>query len=399
MSFLFKLSGIFYLLGGGIALIATSFRRREQGSAIESRSAAVMVSGILVLVVLLLSVPLGRAGLAELVRFLVPLGLIVGALIWREWRDGGQPWSARRRALLATLGPFALGALLSVAVYALFLLTLGALAQTIDGVLIKPFRRMDSAMMHPPPPLALIYSMVIGVLLVRWARGRFAAILAIAGAVLAGYIVVASGANPAIYGMGVLAAWGLPVLAAAGAAWILIARSAGTDARSTDAAITIVAIACSTLLVEFPFAAPIYLLYTIPLAMLALTAVVRAAGRTAVPLQLVVAGFLLVFGLVRVTPGAVESFGSRFAPTDETVRLKLERGGLRVRAADAARYEALIGIVQALARDRILWAGPDTPEVYFLSGVPNQTRTLFDFLDVSAATVPLLERIRAANPA
>ena len=178
----------------------------------------------------------------------------------------------------------------------------------------------------------------------------------------------------------------------------MIARRPGTENRPTNAAITIVAIACSILLVEFPFAAPIYLLYTIPFAMLALTAVVRTAGRTPVALQLVVAGFLLVFGLVRVTPGAVESFGSRFVPTDETVRLKLERGGLRVRAADAARYEALIGIVQTLAHDRVLWAGPDTPEVYFLSGVPNRTRTLFDFLDVAAATVPLLERIRAANP-
>ena len=147
---------------------------------------------------------------------------------------------------------------------------------------------------------------------------------------------------------------------------------------------------------EFPFAAPIYLLYTIPLSMLALAAVVGAAGRTPAAVQLVVVVFLLVFGLVRVTPGAVESFGSRFVETDETVRLKLARSGLRVRAADATRYEALIGAVQVLAKGRTLWAGPDAPEVYFLSGVPNQTRTLFDFLDVTAGTVPLIERVRAA---
>jgi hypothetical protein len=189
----------------------------------------------------------------------------------------------------------------------------------------------------------------------------------------------------------------LPVLAAAGAAWLVITRGSGAADRSTDAAIVITAVACSTLLVEFPFAAPIYLLYTIPIAMLALTAVVRAAGLTPVPLQLVVAGFLLVFGLVRVTPGSVESFGSRFAATDETTRLKLDRGGLRVRATDAQRYEGLVGAVQSLASGRTLWAGPDAPEVYFLSGVPNQTRTLFDFLDVTAGRVPLIERVRAAG--
>ena len=170
ISFLFKLSGIFYLLGGGIALIATSFRSQQHEVTRRSRSGAALVSVILTLVVILLSVPLGRAGFGELVRFLVPLGLIISALIWREWRDGGEPWLPRVRALVATLGPFALGALIPVAVYAVFLLAVGALPQTIDGVLIKPFRRMDSAMMHPPPPIALMYSMVIGALLVRWAR-------------------------------------------------------------------------------------------------------------------------------------------------------------------------------------------------------------------------------------
>ena len=69
-----------------------------------------------------------------------------------------------------------------------------------------------------------------------------------------------------------------------------------------------------------------------------------------------------------------------------------------MRATDAARYEALIGAVQVLAPGRTLWAGPDAPEVYFLSGVPNRTRTLFDFLDVTAATVPLIDRIRAVQP-
>jgi hypothetical protein len=400
ISFLFKLSGVFYLLGGGIALVATSFRGQTNGAAVTSRprSGAAVAAVILLVPMVLLAVPISRAGIPEMVRFLLPLGLIVVTLIWREWTYGGEAALARARALFATVGPFALGALLPVAVYAVFLLWMDALPQTIQGVLVQPFRRMDSAMMHPPPPTALMFSMVLGLLLVRWASGRGAAMLAVISAALLGLVVYASGDSPGIYGMGIFAAWGLPVLAAAGAAWLVSTRGADAGDRLTNSAVAITAIACSTLLVEFPFAAPIYLLYTIPLAMLALTAVVRAAGRTPIPLQFVVAGSLLVFGLVRVTPGAVETFGSRFVPTDETVRLKLERGGLRVRAADAARYEALIGAVQTLAEGRTLWAGPDAPEVYFLSKVPNQTRTLFDFLDATAATVPLIERVRAAHP-
>jgi hypothetical protein len=131
--------------------------------------------------------------------------------------------------------------------------------------------------------------------------------------------------------------------------------------------------------------------------MVALAAVVGAAGRSSASVQLVIVVFLLVFGLVRVTPGSVESFGSRFIESDETVPMKLPRSGLRVRASDAGRYEALIGAVQVLAKDRTLWAGPDAPEVYFLSGVPNRTRTLFDFLDVTAGAVPLIERVHAVQ--
>ena len=395
ISFLFKLSGIFYLLGGGIALMATSFRSKPDGVSAGTRSGAAVVAVILMLVFVALAVPITRAGTGETFRFLLPLGALFTALIWRECKHGNTTVLERGRALFETVGPFVLGVLLPLTLFLLFLLWTGALSQTIDGVLVKPFRRMDSAMMHPPPPTELIYSIGLGLLLAVSARRRVTTIVTIVVAVVFAAIVYSSGGNPRIYAMGVLAAWGLPVLAAAGASWLLIARGKGSAQRATDAAVVITAIACATLLVEFPFASPSYLFYTIPLSMVALAAVVGAAGRTPAPVQLVVVVFLLLFGLVRVNPGTLESFGFRFVETDETVRMKLPRSSLRVRAGDAVRYEALIGMVQVLAKDRTLWAGPDAPEVYFLSGVPNHTRTLFDFLDATAGTVPLIERVRA----
>ena len=203
VSFLFKLSGVFYLMGGGIALIATSFRPRPDGVAdAGARSGAAIVTLALVLVVILLGVPISRAGVAEVVRFLVPLGVLIAALIWREWRHGGLTALARGRALLETLGPFALGALLPVTGYALFLLWMDALPQTIQGVLVTPFRRLDSGMMHPPPPSALVYTMVLGLLLVKWASGRGAMVLAIVAAAVFGAVVYASGDRPGIYARG-----------------------------------------------------------------------------------------------------------------------------------------------------------------------------------------------------
>ena len=397
ISFLFKLSGIFYLLGGGIALIATSFRPKPDYAPSETRSGAALVAVILALVLATLAVPITRAGTAEMFRFLLPLGALFAALIWREWTHGRATLAERGRALFVTLGPFVLGALLPLIAYVAFLLWTGALGQTIDGVLIKPFRRMDSAMMHPPPPSAFVNALVLGLLLAISLRRKAATILAIVAALLFAAVIYGSGDNPRIYAFGVLAAWGLALLAAAGAAWLLITRGRSGTHAPTNAAVVVTAVACAILLVEFPFAAPTYLLYTIPMSMVALAAVVGAAGRTPGVVQLVIVVFLLVFGIVRVNPGTAESFGRHFMESDETMRLRLPGSGLRVRPSDAARYEALIGAVQILAKDRTLWAGPDAPEVYFLSGVPNRTRTLFDFLDAGAGTVPLIERVRAAQ--
>ena len=233
VSFLFKLSGIFYLLGGGIALIATSFRRQpgEVPEAGRSRSGAVVVTAIPLLVMIALALPIGRAGVNEIVRFILPLALIVAALIGREWNHGSAPAGARLRALFETLGPFALGALLPVAAYAIFLVSVHALPQAIQGVLVQPFRRTASAMMHPPPPAALMFSLPVALLLMKWASGRAATALAIVGAVLLAVLVYVSGESVAAYGMAIMAAWGLPVLAAAGVA---VDRSRQRIRRSID---------------------------------------------------------------------------------------------------------------------------------------------------------------------
>ena len=281
ISFLFKLSGIFYLLGGGIALIATSFRSKPDGVSAGTRSGAALVAVILILVLIALAVPITRAGTAETFRFLLPLGALFAALIWREWKHGDTTALERGRALFETLGPFVLGALLPLIVFLVFLLWTGALSQTIDGVLIKPFRRMDSAIMHPPPPTELIYSIGLGLLLAMSASRRVTTIVAIVVAVMFAAVVFWSGGNTRIYAMGVLAAWGLPLLAVAGAGVAAdhqrkrpapdrIDRRGRRDHRDC----------VRDLVIEFPFASPSYLFYTIPLSMVALAAVVGAAGRT-----------------------------------------------------------------------------------------------------------------------
>ena len=63
-------------------------------------------------------------------------------------------------------------------------------------------------------------------------------------------------------------------------------------------------------------------------------------------------------------------------------KLELQRGGLVVPQDTALEYERLVGLVQRHAGDsKYIYATPDSPEVYFLSGLDNPTRTLFEYLD------------------
>jgi hypothetical protein len=89
--------------------------------------------------------------------------------------------------------------------------------------------------------------------------------------------------------------------------------------------------------------------------------------------------FYLLFVTLRVTPAFVYDTGVRYSPDIQTERLTLARAsGLRVDPIDAQLYEALIPLVQSHATGPYMYAAPDCPEVYFLSGLRNPTRSLFD---------------------
>ena len=52
-----------------------------------------------------------------------------------------------------------------------------------------------------------------------------------------------------------------------------------------------------------------------------------------------------------------------------------------MRGEEQEEYERLVAVLQARASGGFLYATPDCPEVYFLSGLRNPTRTFFDFSD------------------
>lgn len=107
--------------------------------------------------------------------------------------------------------------------------------------------------------------------------------------------------------------------------------------------------------------------------------------------------FYLVFALWLYTPGFLLTNGIGEQRGIEMQTLPLARaGGLRVVPRQARRYARLIPLVQAHAGGPFIYAAPDCPEVYFLSGLHNPTPTLYDFLDPDFFDIPArTERILA----
>jgi hypothetical protein len=134
-------------------------------------------------------------------------------------------------------------------------------------------------------------------------------------------------------------------------------------------------------LVQFPFSAPIYFCYVAPLVVLAAAALYSYAPPVATAVPALVTGFLIAFAVLRVNTSLLFGMGVLFQPYPPTAALMMPRGRLEVPARDAEMYHAVTMILRRHAKGDYTWASPDCPEIYFLSGLRNPTRTLFDFFD------------------
>jgi hypothetical protein len=134
-------------------------------------------------------------------------------------------------------------------------------------------------------------------------------------------------------------------------------------------------------LVQFPYAVPIYLCYVVPLIVLTATALYRYLPPITNAIPAAILAFLIGFAVLRTNASEVTTFGNAFVPYPPVAPLQGDRGGLNVRADAAELYNRLIARLHQHARGEYTWASPDTPEIYFLAGLKNPTRSLFEFFD------------------
>jgi Dolichyl-phosphate-mannose-protein mannosyltransferase len=384
LSVLIKQVGLYAIAAGVLFLVD----RERRAGFVAARSAgdrptfllAIKAAGAAAFVALLAAI-FGRRGSAmDVVELVLPPAALALFAVWDEARRGRGRSTDRLRSLAAMLAPFLAGAAAPVVAFGALFAASGSLRPLLHDVFVRsidPTKHAQYPSLEPRILLpALLYAIVLVVPTVI-PRQRERALAAVVAVGLALGLCLA--AQPDVYRVAWDAARSLPQVVAAATVALLARDDASRDEAASSRVFLLAGMGALVALVQFPFASPIYFCYGAPLAALATAAVVRSDARSPRTLHAVLLVFFLVFAAVWMNRGYVFQLGRSFSGYEAEGFLAMPRGELHVPIADARDYGALIGALAPRPAQGGLYAGPDCPEVYFLSGRRNPTRFFFDY--------------------
>jgi hypothetical protein len=396
LSLVVKVIGLYYVAGVLLFLVHQEHERsRAMASAGDRRGAAYSVfttAALLLFVAALLLLVRNQLYAAEVVQFVLPGALLAGLLVHSEWARPGGASRGRFVALARLLAPFLLGVVLPVALFLVPYIRAGAVEPLFNGVFLLSAKRFGTAAYRMVSPWSMLSLMPF--VAMAWYARRVAGrmpwwhVVSLTAA-LAGYLV-ATGSVPVLYrivwyGMRAL----LPMLVLLGA--IALARPRAADAASPllrAQTMLLLSVAALFTLVQFPFSAPIYFCYVAPLVVLCVVALLRYAQPMARAVPVLGLTFLTAFAVFRVNTSLLFGMGVLYVPYPPTASIGVPRAGLRIPDHEAGMYHVAVTMLQQHARGGYTWASPDCPEIYFLSGLRNPTRSLFDFFDDATGRTP-----------
>jgi hypothetical protein len=385
-SILAKISGAYFVAAGLLYLTFHEAVSAPEHGGTDSRSYGVLVAAGLLAFLGALALLLHRnLTVAHGYHFFLP-GAAIAALVLRAVISSPQwPLHARLAHLWQVAWPFMLGVGLPIALFVTPYLAGGSLAALVRGVLVNPTARIASAAFRPMTWLAVLPAGFLALVILLGmrandARWQWLAILLFAVMPVAALLI--GGSEYAYHVTWVSVSQSIPLVVVGGVLVLLSRRGRSREGDQADQeCFILLATAGLCSLIEFPLSHPTYFAYTAPLTLLALVAVLRLMGGMPRPLALVLGGFYGGFAVLVLNTRSVNELGLTAAPAQPLARLELPRAGLLVGVRDATQYRALVDTLRAHARGFYTYAGPDAPEIYFLTGLRNPTRTLFEFLE------------------
>ncbi|MDP1890950.1 MAG: hypothetical protein Q8K55_08655 [Gemmatimonadaceae bacterium] len=377
-----KQTGLFLLAGTLLGMLfgeQEETRLRWADGKPAGRTNLLVVLLLATLGALVLMLMWGRINSGELMHLVAPIGGLIALAVLREWRltdDGLRRW----RTLGRTSGIILVAAAVPVVLFVLPYLRHGALEALFDGAVGQSAKRIAdlSRGMRTAETLVRAAWLVYPVLLLEALSGKRRVLRVVA--MLCGAALLVSSFR-SVEGYRRMWFFGTSVLPLAMAAVVVAGHRAWRAQRALDP--TLLALASVTALHalnQFPYSAPNYFGYVAPLAILTAGAV---AAHLSVLSQMRTA-FLLLAGFgVFLRVGSVHNVGSYPAWWDYAHRLAVPRGGLLVSGHDSARYSRVLELVAGHRGSGTVHAGPELPEVYFLSGTMSPGRDSYSLFSAS----------------
>ena len=273
----------------------------------------------------------------------------------------------------------------------------GAVGDFVEGVLVSPQARRDVAYWPTPPVPSIALAVLLAALLyamtrvsraVRLTMGLVLVVTAIVGLVLAGFVREAY-----------LTYWitgrGMGVVIVLLGTYLLVRDRHATSTGQRDVVFLLLALAALTSLVQFPFGIAVYYCYAAPLVALAAVGVLSQRRVRAAWVPAVLIAAFAVYGAIYMDRAMFGDLAGRFVRDAQVETLDPDRASIRVRPEEAAATRRVVGLLRRHSRGGYVFAGPDSPQLYFLTDLRNPTRSLFDFLDTtdSARGAELLARL------
>jgi len=394
ISLLIKIIGAYYIAG---VLLFLAFVEQGEYDSDESQNRAISyrvfsACALLLFVATLVSVFRSRLGTGELYEFILPPTALAGAILFSDSKIHRASTGQRFRTLVRLLAPFVAGALAPIVAFLFPYALTGTLRQFFTGVASSAISRAVGLGVIRPPGIgqalcaALLMGLLAAAMYLREFQGK--AVGGCVGLALAGLLYWS---NPSILsGVWYSVATLTPLVVLAGGAIIVASERSGRFTKlQRQQIMLLISLAALCSLVQYPFAAPIYLSYCVPLSLVAVVAIVASARRHAGTYVLAsVLGFYLLFGVVRLVPNYIYELTHKVGAMQ---KLELKRaGGLRIEYAQS--FGQMIQFLQRRSPNGLLYAGNDCPELYFLSGLHNVTRD-----DGGAPAEEVLQALRSGD--
>jgi hypothetical protein len=381
-SILIKVIGAYYIAG---VLLFLAFleqsecadreaeRKAENRGSTAGWSFRIFSAGALLLfLAVLLQVLHARLGRGEIYHFVLPSMALVALILAGEWNLRSST-SHRFRAISRALIPFLCGVAAPVIIFLVPYARSGSVWTFFSGVTASAVARSSGLGVVRPMGIEKgVYALLLlGFLLAAMFWDKFqgktvGTALSLGAAVIVWKAYQTGDMVNGIWGSVALLT---PIVVLWGTAVVWRSRNAEVSKKlARQQVVLLIALAATCTLVQFPFAAPIYLSYAIPLTLLALVAVVSTSKKQpgTYPLAAVV-GLYMAFGIVCLVPHYI--YEITWLIGDVQTMHEPRAGGLKIE--EAIYFDQLARFLREHSPNGLMYAGNDCPELYFLSGLKN----------------------------